>query len=296
MLKKQFHLIGYALGIAGAKGRTDLGPQVIQRSKYWLHDESSSNFLWQDIIKSASHYEGLNELIETVAKTCTDLAKIVSENVRKQLPFCVIGGDHTSAIGTWSGVYDALHDKGDFGLIWIDAHMDSHTPETSITGHIHGMPLACLLGYGYPPLIHILQNNPKVKPEHICIIGVRSYEEGEAEFLKQSGVKIYFMPEVNDRGFVTVFQEALERVNQNTIGYGLSIDLDGIDPSEAPGVDVPEENGIFMQDLLEGLTYLDASRLVGTEIVEFDPIHDQRQVTEKNLITLINKISKKTLA
>src|SRR5665213_879539 len=164
----------------------------------------------------------------------------------------VVGGDHSCAIGTWSGVYDAMHHLGDIGLIWIDAHMDSHTPETTPTNHIHGMPLACLLGYGYPTLTGVLHAAPKFKPENVCLIGVRSYEKGEAALLKHLNVRVFFMEEVQERGFEVVLAEAVQHVNQHTIGYGITLDIDAVDPLEAPGVDVPEPEGIHVKALCNG--------------------------------------------
>src|SRR5204862_2513914 len=126
--------------------------------------------------------------------------------------------------------------------------MDSHTPATSETGRIHGMPLACLLGHGYPALTHILHSTPKLKPQNVCLIGVRSFEQGEEELWKKLNVRIYFMDEVIERGFATILKEAVNLVSANTVGYGLSIDLDGFDPLEVPGVDVPESDGIHVND------------------------------------------------
>jgi arginase len=210
--------------------------------------------------------------------------------------FCVVAGDHSSAIGTWSGVYDAIHQQGDLGLIWIDAHMDAHTPETSPSGNIHGMPLACLLGYGYKNLISILQNAPKLKPENICLIGVRSFEEGEENLLKNLGVKVYFMDEVQSRGFKSVMQEATHHVKKNTAKFGVTIDIDAIDPIEAPGVDVPEPNGIRINELREGFQeIINDKKLLGVEIVEFDPHLDINQQTEKLVVSLIEIAARKNM-
>jgi arginase len=167
------------------------------------------------------------------------------------------------------------------GLIWFDAHMDSHTPETSESQRIHGMPLACLLGYGYPTLTSIMHHQPKFKPENVCLIGVRSFESGEAAFLKRLNVRIYFMDEVKERGFDTVLQEAVELVSRHTIGYGLSIDLDGLDPQDAPGVDVPEIDGVGAVDFCAALKKVVSDpRLIATEVVEFDPTKDVARKTE----------------
>lgn len=289
MLENSLYLIGYASGIAGVDSNVGKGPLVLQSSPFLPTSKQGFSFHWDAMIRPSS--KTLSQADDVVRKPCEELAKKVSELTRKQQSFVVIGGDHTCAIGTWSGVYDALHEKGEIGLIWIDAHMDSHTPNTSESGRIHGMPLACLLGQGYASLTHILHQAPKFKPQHVCLIGVRSFEQGEAELLKQLNVRIYLMEEVKERGFVTVLNEAVKCISANTIGYGLSIDLDSIDPLEAPGVDVPEPDGIHAKDLLTGLSGIASDpKLITTEIVEFDPSRDKEQITEKLIVSLLEVI------
>lgn len=287
MRHKMYHLVGYASGIAGPDQRVGEGPVVLKQSPF-LHELNQTISLnWAAMITTPAEPNVTTDII--IANACTSLAKITSEFTKHHEQFCVLGGDHASAIGTWSGVYDAIHESGDLGLIWIDAHMDSHTPQTSESGNIHGMPLACLLGYGYSSLTSILQSAPKIKPQHLCLIGVRSFEGGEAAFLKSLNIKIYFMDEVKQRGFETVLKEAVEYVNRGTIGYGITLDIDAIDPLEAPGVDVPEADGIKVKDLKRGLESVATDkRLLATEIVEFDPSHDKEQMTEKLIVSLID--------
>jgi len=174
------------------------------------------------------------------------------------------------------------------GLIWIDAHMDSHTPATTESGRLHGMPLACLLGYGYPVLTSILHAEPKVKPRNLCLIGVRSFEKAELEFLSKLGVRIYYMPEIKQRGFTAVLQEAVQHVSADTIGYGISIDMDSIDPRDAPGVGVPEAGGIRRDAMIAGLSEIVSDpKCLATEITEFDPSQDVNHMTEKLVIDLL---------
>jgi len=276
----KLHLIGYASGLAGVDIRCGDGPLHIQKQ---LHNMDL--FHWEAIIHPLKSEK---KIIEALHRMSNELALYVSRliNIKEQL--CVIGGDHTCAIGTWSGVYNALHKKGDIGLIWIDAHMDSHTPETSHTGRYHGMPLATLLGYGDLKLTGILDNSSKIKPENVCLIGTRSYENEEVNFLKEQNVKIYYMEEVRERGLQIIIDEAIERVTQQTIGFGVSIDLDAIDPKEAPGVDVPETNGIHANDLRVVLqTLVKNKKLITTEIAEFDPSKDKDGKTEKIIIEFL---------
>jgi arginase len=282
------YLIGCASGIAGADVHAGDGPKIVRQSQAMQALEKSGHVQWQHMLTPVATSMRKDE---NVRQMCVDLAKEVSDLVQAKKPFCVIGGDHSCAIGTWSGVYDALHSHGDLGFIWIDAHMDSHTPETSPSNNIHGMPLACLLGYGYPTLTSVLHDAPKIKPENLCLIGVRSYESGEAALLKRLNVKIYFMDEVEKRGFATVLAEAVAHVTKHTAVYGVTIDIDALDPQDAPGVDVPEEGGIRLVDLLAGLQHIvHDKKLIGTEVVEFDPVRDRDGITEKTMTDIITTL------
>lgn len=283
----KYYLIGLASGLAGVDVSAGFGPIALKKSSYLAN--SSIAYEWVDMINPPNQPD---DILAAVAALNTQLAKQVQQLVASKKPFSVLGGDHTSAIGTWSGVHAALKTQGDLGLIWIDAHMDSHTPETSLSGRIHGMPLAVLLGQGKPELTSILDVAPKLLPQNVCLIGVRSYEEGEAALLKRLNVKIYFMDEVEKRGFNVVLGEAVEWVSKNTAGYGISLDIDGLDPLEAPGVDVPEPNGIHVADLLAGLAVVAADpKLLATEIVEFDPSRDKKGLTEQVVADVVETMA-----
>ena len=166
--------------------------------------------------------------------------------------------------------------------------MDSHTPDTTESGNIHGMPLAVLLGYGATELTSIMAATPKLQPEHISLIGVRSFEQGEAALIERLGVKVYFMEEVRRRGINVVLAEAIERANKNTEGYGISLDLDGIDPIDAPGTGAPEPNGIASQELVLALQGVAKDkRFLGIEIVEFNPYNDIQNRTQQLINDLL---------
>jgi arginase len=192
----------------------------------------------------------------------------------------VIGGDHSCAIGTWSGVNAFLGGTGRLGLLWLDAHMDSHTFKTSPSKAIHGMPLACLLGYGDAKLTHVIYDRPKILPQDVCLIGVRSFESEEAALLQTLGVRIYFMDEIKKRGLQKVFREAVARVSQHTAGYGISLDMDVLDPSEEPGVGSPAPDGLHRMELLAAFKSANADRrLLALEVVEYNPHRDNNYKT-----------------
>ena len=215
--------------------------------------------------------------LTAVAQVCRDLARHAGAAVKRGSLPLVLGGDHSCAIGTWKGIAQAM--PGPLGLIWIDAHMDAHTPETTESGRLHGMPLACVLGYGEASLTGIA-GGATVAPRHVCIIGVRSYEKGEAALLQRLGVRIFPMREIKDRGLDTVLDEALKIAGVGTAGYGISVDLDAIDPLEAPGVGSPVRGGLGAAELINALEkHTGDAALRGLEIVEYNPHLDRNAQT-----------------
>lgn len=284
-------LIGYASGVAaGDPGCAD-GPLVLERFRLvdeLVHAGISSH--WKVMLKPVQ----LATKLAIVTEICQRLATHTHDLVLQQKQFAVLAGDHACAVGTWSGMAAALADKGSIGMVWIDAHMDSHTPETTESGNIHGMPLAALMGYGATELTQIMTAYPKLKPENVSLIGVRSYEEGEAALLHNLGVRVYKMDEVEKRGISVVLQEAIERAKNGTVGFGLSLDLDGIDPIDAPGVGSPEANGINGVAMCLALTQLrQEKKLLGIELTEFNPHHDREQKTQRLIKDLLVSIFSK---
>lgn len=179
----------------------------------------------------------------------------------------VVGGDHSIAAGTWVGVAHHFAPRGPLGLIWIDAHMDAHTPASTPSGNPHGMPLATLLGAGGRPAV--------LSPEHVVLIGVRSFETDEAALLARLGVRVYGTDEVAKRGLRVVIGEARERVTRGTAGFGVTLDLDAIDPHDAPGTGTREAGGLAGAEVVAACLRLGADpRLIAAELVEFDPAHD----------------------
>lgn len=227
---------------------------------------------WSEIISVTDEADADADVAGAIARAGRALAYSVCDAVQKKSSFALIGGDHSCAIGTWSGAANALRGNGPLGLIWVDAHMDSHTPETSPSGRIHGMPLACLLGHGDKTLTSIAHAPPGLKPEHVAIVGVRSYEPEEAELLRRLGVRVFYMGEVEKRGLAAVMDDASHIALTGTAGAGVSIDLDALDPAEVSAVGSPEPGGLAVSGLCAALTrFAEDPRVVGCEIVEFNP-------------------------
>ncbi|KAK6766199.1 hypothetical protein RB195_025852 [Necator americanus] len=274
-----------AVGCANGNGGRHLGCEhavkTLQSSKFL--EQVRVPIRWNKIVEEVTtgrHFDAL----AGVTKTCEELAFHARKVIENKEELLVLGGDHSCAMGTWSGVASALRQDGDLGLIWVDAHMDAHTPSTTPSGNIHGMPVAHLLGFGDKNLTRLGDGMPKILPHNMCMVGIRSYEPGEQELLEKLGVRIFYMDEVDRRGIAEVMQEAQYLVTRNTIGFGISIDIDGFDVSDAPAVGTPEENGINANEFLRALLTLDLSKLVATEIVEFMPERDDEHKSSERLV------------
>lgn len=237
-------------------------------------------------------FEENNQNISKLATYFLELGNIVHTSLyNKQFPI-VIGGDHSCAIGTWSGVAKYMSEIGkSFGLIWLDAHLDAHTPETTPSGNIHGMPLAILLGYGYKEFTELLIKQHKCEPSNVVLIGVRSYEPEEHELLKNLGVKIYYNLDVIERGFNNVFKEAWWYLTQRVDKIGLTIDMDGFDPEFTPGTGTCVPFGINFNDFMYNYAQINSNKLIALEIVEANPSMDRDNKT----INCVMKIIYKTL-
>ena len=282
-------LIGYACGAgAGDVGCAD-GVQVLRQSETFLNLlKQYPSLHWQETIQADDKASSPSEIL---LPALTRLTQAIVDSQLRQHATITIGGDHSSAIGTWSGVFNTLPKGSRLGLMWVDAHLDAHTEQTTPSDNIHGMPLACLLGHGAASLTSILTSTNKLQAEDVVVIGVRSFEEGEHKLLKELGVRIYYMDEIAQRGFASVFAEGIAHIKRYTRNYGLSIDLDGIDPTQAPGVGIRVEHGIDSNDLLQALlTLQDDTALIAAEIVEFNPHWDSVDgKTEKLLVKLIGQ-------
>ncbi len=282
-MKRKTTVIGIEVGIGAGKPGTKKAPKAIQASVFL-----PSHLTWKEIISARDVHTSKEKLV-SIFDANSKLAESVSDAVKSGQFFLVLGGDHSCAIGTWSGVSAALQE--DFGLIWIDAHCDAHTHETTHTGNIHGMPVAALMGFGDENLTAIAHPRPKLKPENLVMLGIRDYEDEEHELLQSLGVKLFYNTDIKKLGMTEVMRQAIQYVTRNTRYYGLSFDLDGIDPLEIPAVGTPVPDGIGANDCLEALKQLaNDSRLIGYELVEYNPELDEDEVTQKYICDIIKTI------
>jgi arginase len=282
-------IIGAASGAGAPDPACAEGPDALRRYRVF-HATPLQHVAWDAILRvpRAQQDTPLHAVASLNARLATEVATVLKAG---HFPL-VVGGDHSCAIGTWSGVRHALASKGPIGLIWIDAHMDSHTFATTPSGQIHGMPLACLLGHGDTALTGIDGPEIKLQPEHVCLIGVRSYEAGEAALLHQLGVRIFDMDEIRQRSLAEVFDEALAIVRHGTAGFGVSVDLDALDPEEEPGVGTPVPGGLHRDELAAALSRLRRDpAFVAMEIAEYNPRRDRRHATADAAGALLGAIT-----
>ena len=216
--------------------------------------------------------------LDEIAHTAERTHEAVSEALRRGCPPLVLGGDHSLSMGSVAAVADHHRPSGSsIGVIWVDAHADMNRPHTSPTGNIHGMPLAVLLGEGESRLT---RGRASVRPENTSVLGARSLDAGEKRLIRELGVRVFAMTEIDERGVGTCMDEALARANDGTAGFHLSFDLDVLDPRIAPGVGTPIQGGLTYR---EGHLVCEKAsrngRLLSLELVELNPVLDDRNQT-----------------
>jgi arginase len=211
-----------------------------------------------------------------IAQTCKRIGDIVCEAASADKLPLVLGGDHSVAVGTVAGLARAYRSRGEkIGVIWVDAHADMNTPETSPSGNVHGMPLACCIGKGPEELTNLFDFAPKVDPGNVAIVGLRDVDYTEVPHVRAAGVAAYTMREIDERGLRSVMTEAIERASDGTAGFHLSFDMDVVDPREAPGVGTPVRGGLTYREAHLAMEILcDCRGLVGMEVVEVNPVLD----------------------
>jgi arginase len=278
---EKFKYIGAAIGNCNNKWGCELAPEII-KTKLKLHANWHKTIYAENINTKLEAFEDLAEFSRKLARETYKLS--ITDN-----KFFTIGGDHSCGIGTWSGVHEAI---GDFGLIWVDAHLDSHTLESSPSKNLHGIPVASLLGEGDNKLSSILNNSPKIKPENLVFVGTRSYEYEEIELLKRQGVKIYFIEEVIKRGFSKIMNDIIANFEAKNLKYGISFDLDVLSPQEFPAVGTPVKNGITSFEVIDYFNNLKIKNLIGFELVEYNPNLDTNYNALDFICELNNALNK----
>jgi arginase len=228
-----------------------------------------------------------------IAHTCSRLADLVEKFAGAGKFPLVLGGDHSIAIGTVAGMSRHFRQRDrKLGLIWIDAHADMNTPESSPSGNVHGMPLACSIGLGPTELTHIAGYSPAVEPGSVAILGLRSVDETERRNVRETGVHTFTMRDIDERGMRAIIEEAIQFATQGasggTGGFHLSFDMDAVDPSDAPGVGTPVRGGITYREAHLAMELVcDSGLMASMEVVEVNPVLDEANRTALLAVELV---------
>ncbi|MDQ0418965.1 arginase [Croceifilum oryzae] len=294
IIKQPISIIGMPIDLGQGRRGVDMGPSAIRYAAlqqticdlgYEVEDLGDISIPSPESLEISD--QNLKYLHE-IARVCEELAGRVSGVIeRKRFPL-VLGGDHSMAIGTVAGA--AKHYQN-MGLIWYDAHGDLNTGDTSPSGNIHGMSMAASLGIGHPLLTHLGGFAPKVRPENVVLVGARELDFGEQQLIRDLGIKVFTMHEVDRLGMARVMEETIQIVSNGTDGVHLSLDLDGLDPSDCPGVGTPVPGGITYRESHLAMEMLaDSGILTSAEFVEVNPILDQSNLTAKVAVALISSM------
>ena len=300
MNKYSISIIGVPTDYGQTRRGVDMGPSairyagVVERLKAIGHEvlDQGDVSVYQKQESAIVDHQLLN--LDEVVDVSTSLANCVHEAVvQKKFPL-VFGGDHSIAIGTLAGLGE--HYKN-LGVIWFDAHADLNTPETTPSGNIHGMPLAVSIGLGHERLVQIRNYAPKIKPGNVVIIGARSVDPGERELIRQQGIKVYTMHEIDRLGMTRVMEDVLSYLKERNVdGLHLSLDLDGLDPLYTPGVGTPVPGGITFRESNLAMEMLQESgMLTSAEFVEVNTILDEKNKTADVAVALMGSLFGETL-
>jgi len=277
-------IIGVPLDLGAGRRGVDMGPSAMRYAGlreriaalgYRVRDLGNLAVPLAEQIEPPAADEPLRYL-QPIVGVVRDLAQQVRDVISSNTLPIILGGDHSLSIGSVAGV---AHNRR-IGVIWLDAHGDYNTPETTPSGNIHGMGLAVLTGRGHPMLTGLIGRAPVIRPGDAALVGVRNLDDGERELLRTSGVRVFTMHDIDRRGMAAVMEEAILHVSASTGGFHLSFDLDVLDPHEAPGVGTPVLGGITYREAHLAMELVAASgRLISLDLVEVNPILDTRNMT-----------------
>jgi arginase len=288
-------VIGAPLDLGAGRRGVDMGPSAVRvanlngrLAELGFHVEDLGNVT---VVQRESQPEcdANARFLPQIAEICTDLAGMVERALASGRFPLVLGGDHSIAVGTVAGVSNHFRGRGEkLGLIWIDAHTDMNTPGSSPSGNVHGMPLACCVGMGPVELTRIFGYAPKVDPSNVALVGIRSVDEKERDHVQASGVHVFTMRDIDERGMRSVIAEAIGVVSKGTAGFHLSLDMDAVDPREAPGVGTPVRGGITYREAHLAMEVLgDTGRMTSIEVVEVNPVIDEANRTAILAVELV---------
>jgi arginase len=294
IVPKKIRVIGVPLDLGQSRRGVDMGPSAVRvagleaRLEELGHVVEDAGNVSVAIPEQKKAGDPSAKYLKEITATCTKHAELVLKTLEADMVPLVLGGDHSVAAGTVAGVAEFYRRQNQkIGLIWMDAHTDINTPDSSPSGNVHGMPLAATMGLGPAELANIFDFSPKVKPENCVLVGVRDIDAVEKENVRRAGIGVFTMRDIDERGMRTVMEEALRMAGRGTAGYHISLDMDWIDPEDAPGVGTPVRGGATYREAHLAMEIIaDHGRMLSFEIVEVNPVIDEHNRTAELAVEL----------
>jgi arginase len=303
-MPEKVRIIGVPMDLGASRRGVDMGPSALRvaglqsRIRQLGRQVEDAGNIDVPLPEEQPYGEKKARYLGEIAETCKRLAATVDKTLSEDLFPLVLGGDHSIAVGTAAGVAAHFNKSSKrVGLIWLDAHGDMNTPDTSPSGNVHGMPLASIMGYGAPELTGLAGITPMIEPRSVVLVGIRDLDSKERQLVKESGVHVFTMRDLDERGMRDVMAEAIRFASDDTAGIMVSLDMDFVDPADAPGVGTPVRGGVTYREAHLALEMIADSRsMVSFELVEVNPVIDLHNTTATlGVELLLSGLGKKIL-
>jgi arginase len=289
-------IIGAPLDLGAGRRGVDMGPSAVRVAGlgrrlaglgYDVTDLGNILAAQPEAVNDAGPREA--RYLPQIAASCERLGDLVAQALADGKTPIVLGGDHSIAVGTVAGVSRFFRESAkNIGLLWMDAHADMNTPQSSPSGNVHGMPLACCAGVGPDSLAGMFGFAPKVDPSNVALVGIRDVDLLERGVVRDTGVRAFTMRDIDERGMRRVMDEAIAIAMKGTNGFHLSLDMDFVDPEYAPGVGTPVRGGVTYREAHLAMEVIcDSGRMVSMEVVEVNPVIDEVNRTADLAVELI---------
>jgi arginase len=303
-MAQKIRIIGVPMDLGQSRRGVDMGPSALRvaglqaRIKQLGHQVEDIGNIQVKQAEEMSYGEKRAKYLQEISETCKDIAATTEKSLSEGFLPVVLGGDHSIAAGVAAGVAGFYRkQKRQIGYLWLDAHGDMNTPESSPSGNVHGMPLAAIMGFGAAELVDLMGFKPKAEPGNIVVVGARDLDAQERKIAKKSGVHVFTMRDIDERGMREVMSEALKYATDDTGGVAVSLDMDFVDPSDAPGVGTPVRGGVTYREAHLAMEMIaDSEAMVSLEVVEINPVIDEHNRTALLGVELIlSALGKKIL-
>jgi arginase len=304
IVRKKIRVIGVPLDLGQSRRGVDMGPSAVRvagleaRLEALGHVVEDGGNVPVAIPEQKKEGDPFAKYLKEITATCTKHAELVLKTLETGKVPLALGGDHSVAVGTVAGVAEFYRrQQQKIGLLWIDAHSDINTPDSSPSGNVHGMPLAAIMGLWPSELANIFNFSPKVSPENCVLVGIRDVDAIEKENLRKAGVEVFTMRDIDERGMRAVMEEAVRMAGRGTAGYHVSLDMDWVDPEDAPGVGTPVPGGATYREAHLAMEIMaDDGHILSFEIVEVNPVIDEHNRTAELAVELaLSAFGKKIL-